>query len=432
MMAGEPYLSLQRVQVICTPTLHARAIQRDKLSFPHADLVIDDECHLSGAPTRQAILEKFNGAVRVGFTATPARTTGAGLGLLYDKLVYGPSVAELTREGYLVPVRYFCPPKFDTRGIPITNGDYSQKQLGSRVNTKALVGDVVSNWLRLARDRKTIVFGVTQAHAKHLQEQFQSVGINAGYVDSESELSERASVLKDFEHGDVQVLCNVGICSYGYDAPAASCVVLARPTKSVVLYLQSVGRGMRPHPGKQDMLLIDHAGAVEEFGFVDEPMPWKLDTEHNASKVREQQTREKRMVVCEKCQTPFTDSPTCPSCGWRIPHHKAKAVRVTDADLEELTRSQVRIVRTWNLEQARRFLGELQVYAEQKGYSPGWAKHQFKAKVGQWPGPEHEGERAEPSAETKAWLLHRKIQWALSKQNPNNQQTQQTQQTRTA
>src|SRR3546814_7641235 len=145
------------------------------------------------------------------------------------------------------------------------------------MDTPQLVGDVVENWMRIARHRSTVVFCVNRAHSRNVRDEFLAQGIRAEHVDGETPTDERAAILARVRSGETQVLCNVFVASYGLDIPTLDCAVLARPTKNIALYMQTVGRVMRPAERKADALVIDHSGAVKENGFVDDFIPWSLD-----------------------------------------------------------------------------------------------------------------------------------------------------------
>ena len=165
-----------QVQVGCIPTMHRRCMQDDsRLHLPGAQLVLVDEAHLSIARTSREIIEAYvdQGAVVIGLTATPCRADGAGLGEIYDDLVEGPNIGDLTDQGYLVPARYFLGERPDLDGVKVQAGDFNQRELGERANTVELVGDVAQNWARLARDRQTFVFAVNVAHSRALCSSFR-------------------------------------------------------------------------------------------------------------------------------------------------------------------------------------------------------------------------------------------------------------------
>ena len=271
MKAGEPRYMFANVQVASMDTLHARGIRNETMILPKADIVMVDEAHLSVAPTRKEILSSYPDAIIIGLTATPARGDGKGLGEIYDDLVLSWPIRKLTDQGFLVPVRYFAPSKPDLAGLKLNkDGDYVVKGLSERVDNPQLVGDVVHNWFRLAKNKKTVVFCTTRSHSRHICDEFKSRGIKAEHVDGETPNDERKDILDRVRSGETQVLCNVFVATYGLDIPSLECAVLARPTRNIALYLQTVGRILRPFEGKTEAIVIDHSGAVDEHGFVDD------------------------------------------------------------------------------------------------------------------------------------------------------------------
>ncbi|MBI5018420.1 MAG: DEAD/DEAH box helicase, partial [Deltaproteobacteria bacterium] len=315
LMAGRNGDPTGRVQVASAPTLYARCIRTHRAPLPPAGLIVVDEAHLAITPSVRRILEAYPRASVVGLTATPARGDGRGLGEVFDDLVLGPSVAELVEQGFLVPQRYFAPSKPDLAGVRIERGDYVQDDLEDRMDRPTLVGDVVSNWLRLAQYRQTVVFATSIKHSIHLRDRFREVGITAEHLDANTPNEEREAVLQRVASGETQVVCNCFLLSYGWDCPPISCAVLARPTKSVVLYLQMVGRILRPHEGKDDALIIDHAAAVDEIGFVDEPMPWSLDGRERVQERRQTERKRSKPLTCEQCFAIYAGQLACPHCG---------------------------------------------------------------------------------------------------------------------
>lgn len=411
-MAGEGANRWARVQVACIPSLLQRCIRTHREQLPEADIVIVDEAHLSIADGTQEVLNAYPNAIKIGLTATPARTDGRGLGEFYDDLILGPSVQELTDLGFLVPARYFAPSKPDLEGVKIQAGDYNQKQLGERM--QPLVGDVVTNWLRIARDRKTVVFSVNVAHSLSLCEQFRAAGIVAEHIDGRMENHERAAILRRLTTGKTQVICNCLVLTYGWDAPAISCAVLACPTKSVTKYLQMVGRVLRPSEGKADCIVIDHAGAVDDLGFADEPRPWSLDAD---TKIQDRQTNAKERkaskVTCGDCATVYVGR-ICPHCGKEAPARPPKAIDFMDGELSELDRAKKR-GRKFTAAEKESFYGQLRHYAGQHCYSDGWASHKFRERMGVWPNSFKAASLVVPTPETLAWIRSRQIAWSKSK-----------------
>ena len=271
MMAGERPSMMPDVQVASVQTLFARYFRdHDDGAFarelPRADLIVIDEAHSNMSAMTTRILAAYPNAVRIGLTATPARSDGRGLGEHYDDMVFGPSVADGTDMGMLVPLRYFGANKADLSKVRMQAGDYHQADLGEAMNQPKLVGDVVQNWLRLCPDRLTVVFAVNRAHAKALQDEFMHAGVSAGYIDGETPNDERHAIFDAMTAGAMRVLCSVDVVSMGWDMPEASCGIIARPTKSIARYLQMVGRIMRIHSSKDCLargtLVLTDRGAV--------------------------------------------------------------------------------------------------------------------------------------------------------------------------
>ena len=411
-MAGERPASYRGVQVACVPSLYRR-ISDGRITPPAADLVVLDECHMAISATTRDLLAFYQRSVKIGLTATPVRTDGRGLGEVFDSIVLGPSVRELTDGGYLVPARYFAGRvKADLSGVKLQAGDYSAGELGDRMDRTELVGDVVSNWLRLASDRKTIVFAVNVRHSLHLRERFAAAGVSTAHIDASTPHGERAEILCDIRHGSLQVLVNVDVATYGIDIPAVSCCVLARPTKSLVRYLQSVGRALRPYTAKSDCTVLDHGLCVDDLGFVDDDRTWTLDGATKADREAKREERDSDGITCPNCEAIFRRSRTCPECGHDLPARAPKAIVATDDDLTELDRAKRRQNREWTMAEKGQFFAELKGHAARKGYAEGWASHKYRERFGVWPTAVKHMPPHEPSAETLAWITHLNIRHA--------------------
>jgi superfamily II DNA or RNA helicase len=256
----------QAVQVGSVQTL-ARRLER--FAGDAFDLIVVDEAHHTRAETYAQILDHFRGARAVlGLTATPIRADGQGLAESYDALIEAASMRELVRLGFLVPVRMFTSPNLDLTGIHRRQGDYVLSELGERMNHEVLVGNIVTEWQRLAGDRRTVIFATTVAHSESIASRFADAGIRAEHLDGGMPEQERDGVLERVRSGQTQVVVNCQILTEGWDMPEIACCVLARPTKSLGLYLQMSGRALRPAPGKRDCLILDHANCFREHGGV--------------------------------------------------------------------------------------------------------------------------------------------------------------------
>ena len=352
-------------------------------------------------------------------TATPCRQDGKGLGIAFDDLVFGPTMPELVAQGHLVPTKYFAPSKPDLSAVKIQMGDYNQKSLGAKMIEPILVGSVITNWLRLAPNRQTVVFAVNVAHSVSLCERFQEVNIRAEHLDAHTPAHERASIFNRFESGDIQVICNCQIFSYGIDSPPASCCVLAHPTKSLTRYLQAAGRVLRPFEGKENCYIIDHSGIIEDLGFLEDEHPWSLDGKTTV-KQRAESTAEKKepkSITCPECDTIFEARPTCPNCGCNVAKAYARAIEERDADLEEIERkTKKRTGREWSQPEKERFYRELLGYARGRGIKDGWAAHKYRSRFGTWPANGMSKESLAPSVQTRSWITSRNIAYHKSKQ----------------
>jgi DNA repair protein RadD len=314
------------------------ALQRtDKVPLPAADLIIIDECHHVAARTWRAILEAYPNARRL--TATPCRSDGRGLGNYFSQLIEGPQVADLIAQKHLVPTIYYAPAEPDLRGVETRQGDYVVDQLADRMNRNDLVGDIVSNWHKLAQRRKTLVFCVDVAHSVHVKNEFVQSGVRAEHVDGSTPKPERDAILARLASGETELVTNCMVLTEGFDLPAIGCIVLARPTKQLGLFRQMAGRGLRPAPGKSNLILIDHSGAVYRHGLLEDTIAWTLDTTgraHNHAHEASEQRGVRRLLECSQCGALRKGGEPCPSCGFQ-PKRRPDAIGFRDGELAAST-----------------------------------------------------------------------------------------------
>jgi DNA repair protein RadD len=336
----------RRLQIASADTLHRRCIADQRRPLPGADVVIFDEAHLAVSDTRMGILEQYPEALRLGFTATPARRSGRSLGSAFDCLITGPMVLELIQAGLLVRPRIFNTPIVSTdelKAIPKDNtSDYAAGALADVMRRPKLVGDVVSNYLRISSGKRALVFACNKAHGADLVQEFCRAGVAAELVTDQDDEAAREEAIGRLEGGQTHVVVNCFLMAYGVDLPTVEVIVLARPTRSLVMYLQMVGRGLRPAPGKDSCLLIDHGRVVETLGMPTADFGWTLEEARNVNREalarhgRSQTAEQPR--TCPECQHTWLVSElgsACRECGW-APTPKAKPVVVEEADLAEL------------------------------------------------------------------------------------------------
>ncbi|MEM1348172.1 MAG: DEAD/DEAH box helicase [Myxococcota bacterium] len=227
-------------------------------------LVLYDECHHAPAPANKQVLETMGcfeqdwTGTLVGFTATTGRGDGVGLDTVFQELVYTRTIPEMIDDGYLAPLRgYRVATSADITHLSAAGFDFTPEELGEAIDVEERNALVARTIQELARDRRTIVFCVTVAHAMSLARALNEVGVRAGIVYGEMPREDRQEALKMFREQKLQAITNVGVLTEGFDDPGVSCVAMARPTKSPGLYAQCVGRGTRLFEGKEDCLVLD-------------------------------------------------------------------------------------------------------------------------------------------------------------------------------
>lgn len=337
-------------------------------------LVIIDEAHHASAGSWARILQQWPDAYRLGVTATPCRLDGRGLSTAFDSLVQGPTVADLTAAGYLSPARIYAPPVIaDLSGLRRRAGDFAVDQAATAMDRPTVTGDAIGHYQRLAGAQRAIAFCCSIAHAESVARSFNAAGISAATLLGNT--PDRDAVVAAFDAGSVQILVTVDVVSEGFDIPAASCAILLRPTQSLGLFLQQVGRVLRPAPGKTQALILDHVGNVHRHGFPDDLREWSL-----ADGVRRGTRGAAAPTVrtCPSCYAAFKPAPICPCCGHEQPIAKPRIMRQVDGELQELHREAVRQriaerATKRREQQAARTLPDLLALAKRRGYSPGWA-----------------------------------------------------------
>jgi len=389
-MANHPRYEPHSMNQICSPQTMARR------AIPQADLIIIDECHVSYG-VHKKMMEVLPDAVFIGLSATPFTK---GLGKLYSDLVVGATTIDLTNEGYLVPVKVFAPSKPDLTRLKMIGGDYDEKELFSRVNKPKLIGDIVETWIKLGENRPTIGFGVNVIHSQSICHEFRARGIRAEHIDSYMPKAEREQKVKDFKSGYIRILFNVGILDKGFDYPEASCLIMARPTKSLMLYIQQAGRVLRTHESKTDAIILDHAGNTEQHGFVTDELPEELDC-GKKEKAKKTEAKKEHVTICQSCayvKPPKTFK--CPLCGF-APKKVDSGIDTEKGELVEVGRK----ITTQDKQKTYSELLHIEIF---KPYKKGFAANMYRNKFGVWPKGLKEYTLT-PSPETQSYVKSRLI-----------------------
>lgn len=341
-MAGEPRRD-SPVQVASIDTLTARG------ELPHADLVVVDEAHHATATTWRHLLGQLPKARVLGLTATPVRHDGAALGDIFERMVLGPSIAELTRMGHLVPCEVVAPA---SRG--------------------KLAMQPVDAWLQRAEGRPGFAFHRTITESQQFVAQLLERGVAAAHVDGDTATSVRAAAVEAFRQGELECLSSVQVFTEGVDVPRAQVALLARACGHAGTYLQMAGRVLRPAPGKHSALVIDLRGTVHDHGLPAADRQWSLEGVQGVPVARPS------LHQCAQCGCVWSEARRdCPRCGYapevRVQEVRARELRPVKGPLKPDARPED-IMRT-----ARRLRRE----AQQKNYHTRWVYHRLWAIYGQ-------------------------------------------------
>ncbi len=332
-------------------------------------LIITDENHHCLAASYKRIYEAFPEAYKVGVTATPIRLNGDGLGDVNDDLVIGVDAKWLIEHAHLAPYDYYAPTLIDMTGVHIRQGEYKAAEVEAKMLVKALYGDMIRHYRELADGRQAICYCATLKHSRAVAEAFCAAGIPAAHIDGETPAGERADIVQGFRDGDIRVLCNVDLISEGFDVPDCSCAILARPTKSLTLFIQQAMRCMRYQPGKR-AVIIDHVGNYARHGLPDMARTWTL-----AKRSRERAPNEVKVMQCPDCMAVF-EGDECPYCGW---HRPAEAQPRKLLDEVDVTLQKIEgVTLDFRTPEDCKTFAELRAYGKAHGYKPGWAWYQAK------------------------------------------------------
>jgi DNA repair protein RadD len=397
------------VQVASVQTLQRRQV-------PQADVVMIDECHRWFDFYPKWMMDPaWQTRPFIGLSATPWTR---GLGRYFDDLIIAATTQDLIAAGYLSPFRVFAPSHPDLTEVRTVAGDYHEGDLSGVMNDNTLVADVVDTWLRRAQNRSTFCFAVDRAHAKHLQQQFTTAGVSTGYIDAYTRSKEREDIHRKFQDGQIRIVCNVGCLTTGIDWDVR-CIILARPTKSEMLFVQIIGRGLRPAEGKEDCLILDHSDTHLRLGFVTDIHHDILDD--GRPRANSKSDRIRLPKECPECA--FLKPPRmreCPVCGFKA--EAISDIKVADGELIEVNGRKKRGDQASKDEEAE-FYAQLKGYAQTHGYASGWAAHKFREKYDSWPNGYRDVPAMDLTPKVLSWIKSRQIAWAKSKQRHADQAT---------
>lgn len=289
------------IQLASVQTLSRRL---DNWSNKNFDVIIVDEAHHITANSYQKIIKAFPGAKLLGVTATPVRLNGEGFTDTFEKLIISPSVKSFIEHGYLSKYDYYSVAhsseiQKEIDGIKkFSQGDYAEQELERVCDNDRVRAQVVKAYLDYANGKKGIVYTINKQHNKNLCEEFKEKGISCVAIDSDTPKDLREKYIEDFRNGKYSIICNVNLFSEGFDCPDIEFIQLARPTKSLALYLQQVGRGLRISENKEKTLFLDNVGLYNRFGFPSSRRMWQhhFDGKYIGNKTEEEVEQKKEQI----------------------------------------------------------------------------------------------------------------------------------------
>jgi len=286
--AGAEESRFCHIQVASVQTLVRRLQRWGRVRF---EFIIIDEAHHTPSPTYMKILDAFSDSKLLGVTATPHRLDYWGFAHIFDKLIVSPDPMEFIKSGFLSNYDYYsvppeCPIGDEINATPIEKGDFAEDF--RLLDCGSIRSQVVDSYMKYGCGKKAIVYTINKAHNKHLCEEYQKIGVNAVTIDCDTPQSERKQLLDEFKKGKIQIICNVNILSEGFDCPDVEVVQITRPTYSLSMYLQQVGRGLRVSPGKDKSVFIDNVGSYLRFGLPSEHRSWEKYFDRRPTSVRQQ------------------------------------------------------------------------------------------------------------------------------------------------
>jgi superfamily II DNA or RNA helicase len=358
------------VQIASIQTLNVRGLPK------LIDIVFIDECHTTSYYKSCKEILKYHDGLAIGITATPWRTKKKeGLSEYYNSILKAPLPFKLIDLGFLVPPVYFgYDNEIDLSEVRTIAGEYALDELDVVCNTKKVIKRIVKEYIRLAHNRTTICFAITVSHAKQISNLFNEAGIKAGYIEAKTSPLERSDKYIQLSKGELKVLASVGVLTEGFDVRSVSAIILARPTKSMALNYQMVGRGLRIHKesNKKDCIVIDFSNNTERHGMVQTLDSVELDTPLD--------TESKQMTkTCPNCNNLMTlNVMECSNCGYKF--EKGEGIK----EKRERTDDLIKLLPP-DEKKKRQLFHKYAQYAYHNGKKPTWALYKYHGKYRKWP-----------------------------------------------
>lgn len=372
-----------------------QTLTRHVPEIPKPQLIIVDEGHRALAKTYQRILQAFPNAYILYFTATPIRTGHDQLDQIADDIIVGKSIKWLTANDFLAPFKYYGLGDIDRSKLRKSNGDYSSQSMDEAISHQ-IYGHIVQQYQRLANGKQAVVYCHSIASAKEVTDEFHQAGISAEEIDGETDKNIRDKLVQQFRDQQLTILVNVNLFTEGVDLPNVDCVIMARPTSSLALYLQFSMRCLNPREGKT-AIIIDHVDNFLAFGLPNNDRDWNEAIKTKDKRKHSTKGNGPAICQCKYCFGIFyrkdMQDNCCPLCGHKLESDR-KDYQVVNVDLQEIKSNEAikhrkamvqRIINGQVMANIAdkspgqlHTLKEFQAYAKLHGYQPGWAWYQFK------------------------------------------------------
>lgn len=377
--------SYEQVQVASVQTLAKRL---NDPTLPDFDLIVIDEAHHAVAGSWLKILKRYEKSYFLGVTATPARLDGKGLGNVFQHLILGPEMAELRSLGFISPYEIFLPE--EGKGLDRdslrrgSNGDFRADDMDDAMGQPHIVGCVLDHYTEICPGQTFVGFAVSVQRAEEYAALFRGAGFRVVAVDGNMDKSLRRKHIKSLGTGDLHGIWNCDIVSEGTDIPAVSCGILARPTESLVMHLQQVGRTLRPAPGKTHATILDPVGNTYVHGLPDEHREWTLEKGIMRPKSSEKIIRSKKCPKCRRALSAHVSK--CPYCGHEFVT-EGRYLKQVDGKMVRLGDGEpIKRANNWPAEKMKEYKkaktrADLERFAEKWGHKEGWVDHVIEHKA---------------------------------------------------
>jgi len=309
--------SLYNVHVVSKDTL-IRRIDRIKVK---PNLMIIDEAHLAIDRYKKFAVSLPNTKI-IAVSATPERLDGKGLNDLYEVLVLGPSIKSLIEEGWLSDLKYFCPPIQGIENLHRKGIDFDADEVEQLLQKRKIYGSAIEHYKKYADGKPTLVYCRSIKAADETATKFNASGYRFENIDGTMSYKKRKSLINALKDGQIQGLTSCDLITYGLDVPRVECIIMLRPTLSRVLFSQMIGRGLRPFPGKKNLIVLDHVGNLQIHGHPLEDHQWNFEGREKRNIKRE--TNIDSLKLCVDSGYMYCSKTSCVGCEFNLSGKKER------------------------------------------------------------------------------------------------------------